>query len=69
MRASVGLFMALGTQWKWIGAGMAGAFRSGLDYGVIAPTAAALEVALTSDVFNDIRVLERESLKVWSARR
>ncbi|MBA2718524.1 MAG: DUF1799 domain-containing protein [Chloroflexi bacterium] len=69
MRDAVGLFMALQTQWKWIGAGMAGAFRSGIDYPAIAPTAAALDVKLTADLFNDIRLLERESLRVWNARR
>ncbi|MBA3668429.1 MAG: DUF1799 domain-containing protein [Sphingomonas sp.] len=69
MRAAVGMFMALGTQWKWIGAGMAGAFRSGLDYTAIGSTATALGVKLTPELFNDIRLLERESLRVWSARR
>lgn len=68
MAEAAGLFLALSTQWKWTGAGMAGAFRTGIDYVSIAPTAAGLEVKLTPGLFNDIRILEGEALKVWSAR-
>jgi len=66
MVPAVGVFMSIATQWRWTGAGMAGAFRTGLDYSSIAPAAEALKVDLTPAVFNDIRVLEREALDVWS---
>jgi len=69
MRDAVGLFMALATQWRWAGAGLAGAFRLGLDYNAVEPTARMLRVELTPTVFNDLRVMETEALSVWSKRR
>lgn len=69
MRDAVAVFMAMATQWRWVGAGMAGAFQVGLDYSVLDRTALALKVELTPAVFNDIRLLELETLKVWSKRR
>lgn len=69
MRESVCLFFALDTQWKWVGAGMAGAFRSGIDYTAIAPVAAALGVSVTGQHFRDIRLMEAEAISVWSKQR
>lgn len=66
MKDAVGLFFALSTQWKWIGAGLAGAFRNGIDYNAIAPTAAALGLTMTPALFNDIRTLELAALDAWS---
>lgn len=69
MRDVVGLFMALQTQWRWISAGMGGAFRSGIDYPAIAPTASALGLTMTPGLFNDLRLLEAEALRVWNGKR
>lgn len=69
MRDSVALFFALSTQWRWTGAGMAGLFRTGIDYNAIEPTSRATEITMTPALFDDIRTLEREALGVWSRRR
>lgn len=63
-----GLFVAMGTQWRMVG-GMAGTQATGLDYGVLAPTAAASGIAMTPTVFSDVRALEAEALRAWSERR
>lgn len=68
MKDAVGLFFALSTQWKWVGAGMAGAFRSGIDYNSIAPAALGLGLTMTPALFNDIRTLELAALDVWSKK-
>jgi isopentenyl phosphate kinase len=68
MAGSAAVFMAMGTQWNWTGAGFS-AFQTGLQYGVLPVVAAGLKVELTPSVFGDIRVMELEALKVWSARR
>jgi hypothetical protein len=69
MQDAVALFFSMSTQWRWTGAGMAGAFRTGLDYGAIEPTARAAGLELTRSLFDDIRTLEREALAVWSRRK
>lgn len=69
MKVSVGLFFSLQTQWIWVGAGMAGAFRMGLDYGKIEPTARMLKIdEVTDQVFDDLRVMEAEALAVWARK-
>lgn len=68
MADSVGLFFSLSTQWRWASAGMAGAFKTGLEYASIAPAALGLGVEVTPRVFNDLRLLEAEALKVWSRK-
>lgn len=68
MADSVALFFAVSTQWRWTGAGMAGAFRTGLDYTILRPTAKNIRVKMTPTVFDDIRTLEREALSVWSRK-
>lgn len=69
MKDSVAVFMAMGTQWRWTSAGMAGLFRTGLDYAALPVTADGLDVKMTSAVFSDIRTMEREALSYWSAKR
>lgn len=69
MQDGVALFFAMSTQWRWTGAGMGGAFRTGLDYSSIEPTARASGLELTNKLFDDIRTLEREALAVWSRKR
>lgn len=68
MLDSVAVFMAMSTQWNWVTPGMAGAFRVGLKYEVIAPTAAGLGITCPPRVFTDLRVMEDEALKVWDKR-
>ncbi len=68
MKDSAALFMALGTQWNWTGAGY-GAFQTGLNYLAIPIVAAGLKLDVTPQVFGDIRVMEIEALRVWSERR
>ncbi len=67
MKDSVAVFFAMATQWRWVGVGMGGAFRTGLDYPALSIVAAGLDVKLTPLVFSDIRTMEREALSYWSA--
>ena len=62
---SIGLFMALDTQWKT--AGLAG-IRTGLDYGAVEPAARMLGMEMTPQIFVDLRSMEAEALKVQSER-
>jgi hypothetical protein len=66
MIEAVGLFLAMTTQWRWTGAGMAGMFRTGLDYGVLNRTAENINVEMTPGLFADIRSLEAAALSAWS---
>ncbi len=58
---TVALFSALATQWRH--AGMTG-IRVGLDYRAIPPTAQAMGIELTRELFEGLRVMESEALKV-----
>lgn len=69
MADAVALFFSMSTQWRWTGAGMAGAFRTGLDYTALGATALAAGLEMTPRLFDDIRTLEREALTVWSRKR
>lgn len=69
MKDAVGLFFAMGTQWRWVGAGMGGVIRTGLDYNALDRTAALSGVTMTTALFNDIRTLELASLDAWSRKR
>ena len=68
MKEPVALFFSLATQWRWVGAGMAGAFRAGLEYSAIESTARLSGLDMTPALFDDIRTLEREALTVWSRK-
>lgn len=65
------LFLALDTQWNWTSTGMVqgnGGFgmRTGLKYEVIAPTAAALGIAVDAALMIDLRSMEAEALKTFA---
>ena len=62
---SIGLFLALDTQWKT--AGLAG-IRTGLDYAAVSPAARLLGIEMTPQIFLDLRVMEREALSVQAER-
>jgi hypothetical protein len=65
----VSIFVSMQTQWRWVGAGMAGAFRSGLDYSVLPVVApiAGVEV-LTPEILSDLRILEAAAVEQWSRK-
>lgn len=69
MADSVGVFFALATQWRWVSMGLAGALKTGLDYQAIDAVASGLDVAVTPQLFNDLRLMEAGALDVWSRRR
>ena len=68
MQDAVGLFFALATQWRWIGAGMGGAWRTGLDYQAVEATARNSGLKMTPAIFDDIRTLELEALSVFNRK-
>lgn len=68
------LFLALDTQWNFAGTatvqGNGGySVRTGLKYEVIAPTAAALDIAVDRQLMIDLRVMEAEALKTFGEQR
>lgn len=65
-RAAVGLFLALGTQWR--SAGMEGE-PSGLDYTAIPVTARLRAVRMTPTLFAEIRIMEHAALTAWAEKR
>lgn len=66
---SVSLFFVMSTQWNWTGAGMAGAWRVGLNYDALEVAARLNRIEMTPAIFADIRTLEREALDVWNRKR
>lgn len=68
MKDAVALFFAMSTQWRWASAGMAGTFRTGLDYGALSGTADLSGLTMTTQLFNDIRTLELAALDVWNRK-
>lgn len=68
MEAAVALFFAMSTQWRWVGAGMGGLLRTGLDYSVLPSLASALEIETTADVLNDLRTLEAAAVEQWGRK-
>lgn len=69
MREAVGVFLAMRTQWVWVGLGMAGAMRTGLNYAALSATAELSGVQMTDRVFSDIRTLESSALDTWDRKR
>lgn len=65
---AVALFFSLETQWRWVGAGMAGAFRTGLDYSVLPGMAAALEIKVTAEALADLKTMECAAVEQWSRK-
>jgi hypothetical protein len=63
---SVGLFLALGTQWRTAGAS---GVATGLDYAAIRPTAELIAVPLTPERFLDLRTMEAEALATMAETR
>lgn len=64
MADAVALFFAMGTQWRVGPAGV-----TGLDYAALKPCADALEIKMTPATMCDVRELEAEALRAWSAKR
>ena len=59
---AVRLFFSLGTQ--WIVHPMTGV-RLGLNYGVVPPTADMADIAMTPQLFDDLRVMEGAALAAF----
>jgi hypothetical protein len=68
MEPSVSVFFGMRTQWRWVGAGMAGAFRTGLDLTALASVAAIAKVEVTPRVLADLQVMESAAIEQWSRR-
>jgi hypothetical protein len=68
MEGAVSVFLAMGTQWRWTGAGMAGAFRTGLDYGPLPALATALGVEVTPHLLHDLRTMEMAAVEQWGRK-
>lgn len=65
---SVALFFAMSTQWRWVGAGSGGMFRTGLDYTPMASVSAALGITISADVLNDLRIMESAAVEQWGKK-
>ncbi len=64
------LFLALRNQWHWVGAGLGGAMRTGLDLQAakLEMEMAGLDTATAKTVWAQLKVMEDEALDVWAAR-
>lgn len=69
MADAVALFFAMSTQWRWVGAGMGGLVRTGLDYAVLPAIAGAHSIDTTPEVLNDLKTLELAAVEEWGRRR
>lgn len=68
MVPAVSLFFSMETQWVWVGANMAGAWRTGLNYSALPVLAGPLAIELTPQVLADLRSLERASIAEWTRK-
>lgn len=68
MQPSVAIFFAMRTQWRWCGAGLAGAFRTGLDLSALPAIAGIVGKEVTAEVLNDLSVMEAAALKEWNRK-
>lgn len=68
MVPAVSLFFSMETQWRWAGAGMAGAFRTGLDYSALPVIAGSIDVTPTPRILADLRSLERGAIEEWARK-
>lgn len=68
MQSAVSVFIGMATQWRWAGAGMAGAFRTGLDYSALSIVAGTMEAKVTPELLHDLRTMENEALAVWARK-
>jgi hypothetical protein len=68
MVPAVSIFFAMQTQWRWVGAGMAGAFRTGLDYSSLPAVAAGSGIELTPEILADLRAMESAAVQQWSKK-
>lgn len=59
------LFLRLGTQWRYLGLHPV---RCGLEYAAIEPTARMLKIAMTTQLFDDLQLMEREALREFARR-
>lgn len=68
MKDSVSIFFGMSTQWRWVGIGMAGAMRTGLDYSALPTVAAAAGVTIGPDVLDDLKTMETAAVEQWARR-
>jgi hypothetical protein len=69
MADSVAIFFGMGTQWRWVGVGLAGAVRTGLDYSALPSIAAAHSIEVTPRILADLRTMENAAVKQWGRKR
>jgi hypothetical protein len=65
---SVGLFLASSTQWRWVGAGMGGVIRTGLDYPAVFAVADRLSIDVTPAVLGNLKVMEMAAVEQWGRK-
>jgi hypothetical protein len=63
---AVEVFMASLTQWRWVGAGMGGVMRTGLDYPAVQCITRVLGFKWSAGLFKNIRIMEDAALVEWS---
>jgi hypothetical protein len=69
---AVRLFLKLATQWRTEALstlGSATIIRTGLDYGVVEPTARMSGLAMDEGLLGQLQVLEAAALSAWSKER
>lgn len=56
--AAVEAFLAVETQWRWVGGGMGGLMAIGLDYAGVQAGLALAGVEMTPDLWAQVRLIE-----------
>jgi hypothetical protein len=68
MAGAVAIFFGMTTQWRWVGAGMGGVMRTGLDYAALPAVAAGAEVTIGPEVLSDLRTMELAAMERLNRR-
>ncbi|MBO4168869.1 DUF1799 domain-containing protein [Cereibacter azotoformans] len=60
--AAVAAFLAISTQWRWVGSGMGGVMAIGLDYAGARAGLALAGIEVTADLWHAITLIEAGAL-------
>ena len=69
---ALAVFSAMSTQWRYVSAGMAGAFQTGLDYSALTSILDVLDITGTDrrkQVFYDLQIMEEAALQHFAEER
>lgn len=54
--------------WNWVSLGLAGVMRTNIQRAELEASARLLGIAMTPELFSDVRAMEDEAIKIWSRK-